>query len=240
MAKTTKNIIKNGYIILARIIRESAIWQDSPDLFKLFLYLLIVAHHDKKPKRFNNFEIKRGELITSLSIIAEDNQYYEQKAIRRWSRQKVARMLRKLKEQERIELITDTYGTHISICNYDLYQNPRAYKADNSGTVADNSGTTPYIYNNGNNGNNGNNDNKKKARAKFTKPTVQEVSEYANSINYISLNSQLFVDTYDARGWMIGKNKMKDWRAAVRTWRDRENGHSKISGSNQPTKQFIR
>ena len=32
------------------------------------------------------------------------------------------------------------------------------------------------------------------------------------------IDSQYFVDYYDARGWMVGKNKMKDWRAAVRTW----------------------
>ncbi|NQT03273.1 MAG: hypothetical protein HQ580_14695 [Planctomycetes bacterium] len=157
-AKTKKNVIRNGYVILARVIRESAIWQDSPDIFKLFLYLLIEARHDKKPKRFSGFEVKRGELVTSLSNIAEDNQYYEQKAIRRWSRPKVARMLEKLKEQERIKLIPDTYGTHISICKYEFYQNPEAYKADNTVTTPDNTVTTPCIYNNGNNGNN---DNKK-------------------------------------------------------------------------------
>lgn len=75
----------------------------------------------------------------------------------------------------------------------------------------------------------------------FIPPTVDEVKEYANSINYTSLNSQLFVDTYEARGWMIGKNKMKDWRAAVRTWKGRDSdGSGKISGSNQPAEHNIR
>lgn len=41
--------------------------------------------------------------------------------------------------------------------------------------------------------------------------------------NYISekgytVDAQRFIDFYEAKGWMIGKNKMKDWRAAVRTW----------------------
>ena len=31
-----------------------------------------------------------------------------------------------------------------------------------------------------------------------------------------------FVDFYEAKGWMIGKNKMKDWKAAVRTWVKRD------------------
>jgi len=65
--------------------------------------------------------------------------------------------------------------------------------------------------------------NKRKARAKFIKPTTKEVLEYAKSIGFTSLNSQLFVDTYEARGWMIGKNKMKNWKAAIRTWKERDN-----------------
>jgi len=149
--------IKSGYVLLARVIKESAIWQDNPDTFKLFIYLLIEAHHDIKPKRFCGFEVKRGELVTSMSKIAEDNQYYEQKAIRKWSRPKVARMLEKLKRQERIKLIADTYGTHISVCNYDLYQNSETYKPDKSGQHRYNTVTTPCTYNNGNNGNNDNN-----------------------------------------------------------------------------------
>ena len=33
-----------------------------------------------------------------------------------------------------------------------------------------------------------------------------------------TVDAQRFIDFYEAKGWMIGKNKMKDWRAAVRTW----------------------
>ena len=33
-----------------------------------------------------------------------------------------------------------------------------------------------------------------------------------------SVDPQSFVDFYESKGWMIGKNKMKDWKAAVRTW----------------------
>lgn len=58
-------------------------------------------------------------------------------------------------------------------------------------------------------------------RKGFIPPTVQEVTEYAESIGY-ELDGQNFVDFYTAKGWMIGRNKMKDWRAAVRTWKKRD------------------
>jgi len=56
------------------------------------------------------------------------------------------------------------------------------------------------------------------AVSKFTKPTPQEVAEYAKSIDF-NLDGQLFCDSYEAKGWMIGKNKMKNWKASVRTWK---------------------
>jgi hypothetical protein len=36
------------------------------------------------------------------------------------------------------------------------------------------------------------------------------------------VDPQTFIDFYESKGWMIGKNKMKDWKAAVRTWEKRE------------------
>ena len=52
----------------------------------------------------------------------------------------------------------------------------------------------------------------------FIKPNSKEVNEYAKSIGFELVGDQFF-DHYEARGWMIGKNKMKDWKAAVRTWK---------------------
>ena len=66
-----------------------------------------------------------------------------------------------------------------------------------------------------NNDNNENNDNKKVRR--FAPPTIDEVKQYClerkNNVDAIR-----FINYYESNGWMVGKNKMKDWRAAVRTW----------------------
>lgn len=64
---------------------------------------------------------------------------------------------------------------------------------------------------------------KKKQTTRFIPPTVEEVRQYCIDNNY-SLDAQRFVDFYECKGWMVGKNKMKNWKAAVRTWirKDRE------------------
>lgn len=61
------------------------------------------------------------------------------------------------------------------------------------------------------------NTNTKEACARFVPPTVDEVRSYCHERKN-SVDPQHFVDYYEARGWMLGKVKMKDWRSAVRTW----------------------
>lgn len=56
-----------------------------------------------------------------------------------------------------------------------------------------------------------------KRKAGFVKPTVDEVREYCQERKN-NINPEAFVDFYESKDWMIGKNKMKDWKAAVRTW----------------------
>lgn len=55
----------------------------------------------------------------------------------------------------------------------------------------------------------------------FKPPTVEEVRAYCQERNN-SIDPETFVDFYSAKGWMLGKNKMKDWKAAVRTWEKKE------------------
>jgi len=77
----------------------------------------------------------------------------------------------------------------------------------------------------------------KKEKGRFKKPTAQQVTKYARSIGY-ELDGQVFIDFYESKGWLIGKNKMKDWKATVRTWKKRsvsvkDGDSSKIGGSNR-------
>lgn len=54
-------------------------------------------------------------------------------------------------------------------------------------------------------------------RKRFTPPTTQEVEEYCLEKGY-TVDADRFIDFYESKGWMIGKNQMKDWKAAVRNW----------------------
>jgi hypothetical protein len=54
---------------------------------------------------------------------------------------------------------------------------------------------------------------------KFKPPTPQEVEEYANSIGY-PMNGEAWCDSYAVKGWKVGRNSMKDWKAAIRTWKN--------------------
>jgi hypothetical protein len=56
-----------------------------------------------------------------------------------------------------------------------------------------------------------------KEKQVFQTPTMDEISSYIKEKGY-QVDAQRFFDFYQSKGWYIGKNKMRDWRAAIRTW----------------------
>lgn len=63
---------------------------------------------------------------------------------------------------------------------------------------------------------------------KFVPPTVEEVAAYCLERKN-KVDAAYFVDHYTSNGWKVGKQNMKDWKAAVRTWEK--------NGYNQPSKK---
>ena len=62
---------------------------------------------------------------------------------------------------------------------------------------------------------------------RFRPPTLEEVSAYCRERGN-SVDAQRFIDYYTANGWRVGKNPMRDWKAAVRTWeRGEQNGDNR-------------
>lgn len=57
---------------------------------------------------------------------------------------------------------------------------------------------------------------------RFLPPSLDEVENYISEKGY-SVDAEAFIAFYTAKNWFIGKNKMKDWRAAIVTWQKREN-----------------
>ena len=60
----------------------------------------------------------------------------------------------------------------------------------------------------------------------FTPPSIDEVSAYCTERNN-GIDPQHFVDFYEAKGWMVGKNKMKDWKAALANWNKEDSNGNK-------------
>lgn len=72
----------------------------------------------------------------------------------------------------------------------------------------------------------------KPPRSRFVPPNVDEVRAYCIEKGY-TLDADRFVDYYTSNGWKVGKNPMKDWKAAVRTWQGKEKSSNGKTESEQ-------
>ncbi len=68
---------------------------------------------------------------------------------------------------------------------------------------------------------------------RFKPPTVEEVQEYCRERNN-NIDAERFIDYYSSNGWKVGRNSMKDWKAAIRTWERNENGCSEQGQTQKP------
>ena len=71
-------------------------------------------------------------------------------------------------------------------------------------------------------------------RKTFSKPTVEEVKAYCSERKN-NVDAEKFCDFYESKGWRVGKEPMKDWKACVRTWE--KSSASKPPG--KPTNAYI-
>lgn len=64
---------------------------------------------------------------------------------------------------------------------------------------------------------------------RFVKPKPAEVEAYGREIGY-EIDGAAFCDFYESKGWRVGSSPMKDWKAAVRTWKKRDEEKAKTNG----------
>jgi len=67
------------------------------------------------------------------------------------------------------------------------------------------------------------------SRSRFRPPTIEEITERMKERNLTNFTAEAFHAFYQSNGWMVGRNKMKSWDAALTTWAQR--GHVQL---NQP------
>lgn len=72
---------------------------------------------------------------------------------------------------------------------------------------------------------------------RFAPPTLENVSEYCREMGYTNVDAVCFINFYTSNGWMVGKNRMKDWKAAVGNWDRREKNPQRQDGTAEVAKK---
>jgi hypothetical protein len=204
-----------GWIPVCRQIQEHWLWKEKPfSKGQAWIDLIMLANHETKkmPYKGEIITCERGVVNLSISYLADSWG---------WSRDKTRKFLKLLESDGMVTVKATTHRTTITIENYALYNDKPAtnrQQNDSKPTASRQQADTT------NNDNNDNNDNNNK-RGAFKPPSLEEVQAYCSQRNN-GINAEAFIDFYSAKGWLIGKNKMKDWKAAVRTW-EKRSGQSK-------------
>ena len=78
-----------------------------------------------------------------------------------------------------------------------------------------------------------------KSSSRMTRPTIEEVQAYITEKGY-HVDAQRFIDYYESNGWKVGRNPMKDWKATVRTWenRDKQDKKNNVPANNKKFRNF--
>lgn len=84
---------------------------------------------------------------------------------------------------------------------------------------------------------------KKTATKRFIAPTLEQLKDYKKEKD-LNLIPEQFIDFYESKGWLVGKNKMRDWKAAARGWSTREkkqsNGELKLPRDDEQLQSFAK
>lgn len=203
--------MSRDYIKLDRGILQWE-WYGNINTCRLFIHCLLKAYW--KDTRIEGKVIPRGSFISSIGNLAIETGL---------TTSEIRTALKHLKLTNELTSKGTNRNTVFTITNYDLYQandKQNDKQLTNKSQPINNPLTTNEEYKEGE-------EYKeitpKGVTKKFIPPTVDEVTEYcrqrANNVNAVQ-----FVDFYSSKGWMVGKNKMKDWKAAVRTWEQRSKG----------------
>ncbi|HCL03103.1 MAG TPA: hypothetical protein DHW61_11970 [Lachnoclostridium phytofermentans] len=203
-------IDSKGWISLQRKIQDCWIWKEKPfSKGQAWIDMLLLANHSDNEFLLGNelMNVQRGSFITSEVKLSDRWG---------WSRTKVRAFLELLVNQKMIDKKSDNKKTTLTIVKYSDYQNIETAKEQQKNSEKTSKKHQKNTNNNDNNDNNVNNDNKSNS-SRFTPPTLEEVRTYCLERKN-TVDASRWVDFYSSKGWMVGKNKMTDWKSAVRTW----------------------
>ncbi len=188
-----------GWIKLHRKLKEWE-WYSDTNTTRVFIHLLLSVNHEDGSHQ--GTVIPAGSVKTGRVSLAGKLGLSEQQT---------RRALNNLQKSQDITIKATNKYSIIAVNNWDCYQQ------SNQQTASKDAGKQPAKEPIDNHKQEG----KKKERKKFIAPSVAEVKQYVServAQGKPFIDAERFVDSYTAKGWMVGKSKVKDWKACVRTW----------------------
>ena len=180
-----------GWIKLHRKILDCSIWNSREPFDKrsAWIDILLSASHKDLNLMIGGIDekIPRGSFMFSIEKLCDRWG---------WSRNRVKRFLALLEREQMIETKRTNKGTLISVLNYNAFQSVEEV-TEKETEISDAHETAKKV-------------------ARFIPPTVDEVQAYCEERKN-GVDARCFVDFYESKNWVVGKAKMKNWKAAVRT-----------------------
>ena len=185
-----------------------------PDERSVWVDLLALSYKDNGYIRANEGTPYNAKQLAGLLVITEEL---------------LERTIQKCVQTNKIEIKNDQT---LYVLNFETYKLSERHKrrfnkdqrtmAGNADTMAKNEAR---IVNNSRVNKSKLNKNREReiSTLNFIKPSLKEISTYCQERNN-NIIPQLFFDYYESNGWMVGRNKMKDWKATIRTWEQRNFG----------------
>ena len=190
--------IPGGFVLLSRKLLDSGIMGKPPIYFKLWVLLLLDARHK------DGKGLKRGQLITSVPALQDRLSYRIGYRIERPSKKQIYDIIKWLRNphEEVTESETNgamivttkvTHGMLVTICNYDIYQDPQSYEGNTESPTI----VTPKVTRRSNSGNNNN---------KNVKNVIKEEGNIYREIQHLSLS----VDDFEKLAAEYGEPAVND------------------------------
>lgn len=200
--------MEKGWIKLHRKILDCDIFAGEPfSKMQAWIYLLLMANHEPKEIRFGyeKVVIERGQFHTSERKLA---------SVWGWNFKTVRRFLWVLEAEHMITKNVSTYGSTLTIVNYDNYQ---VGGSTNGSTIGSDIGSEKRTQTR-----NKEIKNEKKNKNIFVPPTLEEVTAYCQE-RHNEVDPKQFFDYFEAGHWVDSQGKpVRNWKQKMITWEKKQ------------------
>ena len=212
-----------GWVKVHRKLLDNPVVCKDADHIAVWMFMLLSATHTPQQMLFGGevITLQPGQFISGRNAISKAVKVEENK---------VNRIIKFFKKQQLIEQQASTKNSLFTILNWNEYQES---EQQNEQQVNSNCTTSEHkqecknvrmkeIIERG------------KPIKRFIPPTVSDVKAYCLEHGY-NVDAERFVDFYSSKGWLVGKTKMKDWKAAVRSWHSRNKSEGRYITESKTT-----